>query len=142
MLVVNDNSLSPFLSAIVIISSELSQIWFHTVVMNPPVEIDNFRSVFVYQLTTAAQPVIQEFFGRCRCGERIIMLFLFHGRPIEISSFQWLFDIRIEVLAMSHKEPVLYSVAGCTFYQSLFVKCSVQFTQYISLWSHIGSIPF
>ena len=29
-----------------------------------------------------------------------------------------------------------------THYLTLFVKCSVQFSQYISLWSHIGSIPF
>ena len=51
--------LAPLFGTIIIISGEFFQIWLYRAVLNPPVEIYDFRSVLIYNFTAAAQPVLK-----------------------------------------------------------------------------------
>ena len=54
VLVIDDHPLLPFLGAIVIVGSELSQVRFKHTLVNPPIKIDQLRLIFVHDFGVRA----------------------------------------------------------------------------------------
>ena len=109
--------------------------------LNPPVKIENLRLIAVDDFARTTQPVFQKLAVWIRCGKQILMIgLLLFGRPVEIAAVQRLFDIAVEVFAVSHKPVMLCAMGGGTEYHAFFREGSFQFSDDVPAWPHLCGI--
>ena len=141
MLVADQYILAPGFAAVIVECRQPLQPGLKRAVLDPPIEIQQLRSIIQDQLRRPGQPVVQVFLRGGRLTELVKVVPLRHGRPIEIPFFHRLPDIGVKFSAMAHKEPVLRPVGGCAQHQAMLLRLRLQFPQDIPLRSHFGGIP-
>ena len=142
VLVVDGHIDAPFRRAVVVVGGELLQIGLDAVVLNPPVEVHQLGAVLVHQLAAAHQPVLQVFLGGRRLGVKVVMIGgLGHGGPVEIAALHGLLDVGVELLAVTHEEPVLHPVGGRAQGHAALLDGGLQFAQDVPAGAHFRGVP-
>ena len=104
MLVADCRFKTPFKSAVIIVSRYFLKGFFISFMLYPPVKIQDFRLVFIDELTCTDKPVIKKFLRRIRLGIYIFLISLLLGlRPVEIADLHRILDITVKILAVAHE---------------------------------------
>ena len=120
---------------------EALQIRLEDGLLDPPIEPEQLRLIFIHELAAAGQPVLEE----RGIGPRLHILAVAvvrqrDGRAVEIGVGRVL-HIRVEVAAAIKEPPVLGAMAGDAEHHALLPGCLGQFADDIALRPHLGRRP-
>ena len=139
--VVDRHALVPLQPAIVVVGGEALQIGLEDGLLDPPVEPEQLRLVFVNDLAAAGQPVFEERGVGPRLHiQAVAVVRQRDGRAVEIGVGRVL-HIRVEVAAAVEEPPVLGAVAGDAEYHALLPGRRGQLADDIALRPHLGRGP-
>ena len=109
--------------------------------LDPPVKIQQARTVIKDKFCRPCQPVIEKLFCRIRSGIQVLRICLRHGWPVKIPFFQWFMDITVKHFSISEEKPVFRTVGRCTEMNSPLFCFLFQFPEDIPFRSHIDRVP-
>ena len=141
-LVIDDRIAVPFVSTVVIVRSKFLQVRLKRDVLDPPVEINQLRSVLIRQFACAHKPVLQILITRCRLTVNIMLIIgRWHRRPVEITAMQRLSDIAVKSFSAVHKEPMLSTMRGNTHCDSKCLTACFQLTEDVAARPFFKGVP-
>ncbi len=138
LLVVDRDSLSPLLAAVVVEGGELLEVLVCRGLRDPPVEPDELRLVLVDELGGTREPVVEELLARR--GLPLLGPLAVGGGGIE-AGVAGIPDVGIELHALSKEPPMLDAVRGEAEDQPFGPRGLGQLAHHVALRPHLGRAP-